>query len=47
LAIDGGLIGTDMVEAPAVLAGIGGMLDRGVSERLVELRASLVEMVDD
>jgi hypothetical protein len=29
-----------------VLAAIEGMLDRGVSERLLELRASLVEMVD-
>jgi hypothetical protein len=45
LAMDGGLIGTDRVEAQAVLCAIEGMLDSG-SERLLELQASLVEMVD-
>jgi hypothetical protein len=40
-------IGTDRVEAQVVLAAIDGMLDSGSSERLLELQASLVEMVDD
>ena len=44
--MDGGLIGTHRLEAQAVLEAIDGMLDRGPSERLLELRASLVEMVD-
>jgi len=47
LAMDGGLIGTDRVEAQVVLAAIDGMLDSGSSERLPELQASLVEMVED
>jgi len=46
LAMDGGLIDTDAVEAQALLVGIVGMFDRGVSERLLELQASLVELVD-
>jgi hypothetical protein len=46
LTMDGGLIGTHRLEAQAVLVAIDGMLDRSPSERLLELRASLVEMVD-
>ena len=46
LALAGGLIGTHRLEAQAVLVASEGMLDRGPSERLLELRASLVEMVD-
>ena len=33
LAMDGGLIGTDRVEAQVVLAALDGMFDRGASER--------------
>ncbi len=44
--MDGGLIGTDRVEAQAVLAVLDAMLDWSTSERLLELRSSLVEMVE-
>lgn len=45
IEMDGGVIGTSKPEARAVLSAVDHLLDRGPSERLLELRASLVEQL--
>jgi hypothetical protein len=42
LAMGGGLVGTDRLEARATLVAVDALLDRGPCRRLLELRASLV-----